>query len=618
MYTLIKNYLLKNFPIHNNSILSFLYLLGILLWPSSILLFKNIQFASNPILILISVISLIAFLANAPQNSLKELTQPNLIKLRDLIAIIFFLAIVTYLAFFIPMEMKYWIGLDEPVLLGQISPWYKYYDDCCARPMAGLEAYLGVSLMPDKIYGLLLANVIARFLTGFFIFLSVLVLSNGMKQLSIAAAILMIINPVESLRFTPGISLPYVGVTMYLTGAVSLFLLSLRNYSRLLLLISCAFLGVGFLHYESIFLVATILPLAVLMIQSERERTVWLVAWYAIMGFFAIRFFLFYNKNLSYQAHYYEKLNYSSILESLIVLVKPIILFVTFPTDYTIYSAWIISTIIAFALFCLLKAKNEKYNTVSKVGLLIAITFVFLALILALLPGILVVPLAASIPDFASDPTMRLEFVAAPFQAILISLICFLAASLFPKIKILFPVIISSIVLISIYNSFEFQRRGGNLNSYLDIQKESDILRRSDKLLNDLKPNEIIFFEISDDTPSPFGWGYHVFHMSCLLYGVPGYAGHKSDVNGLYHRNFSYPSDIHNTTNYTKLNGAQNVRILKIYQNNDVREIRDGFGSGKINLNLPISDRGFLGECTVPKAKRINGNIPFFGIKTSE
>lgn len=608
---MINKQLLQYFPVSVNSIFSFFFLLGILLWPSSTLLFESAGFLSSATLFFISLVSLMAFLANTPPKSLNELAQPSLINFRDLISITFFLATIAFFAFFIPMKMKYWIGLDEPVLLGQISPWYKYYDDCCARPMAGLEAYLGVSLVPGSIYGLTIVNVIARFLTGFFVFLSVLVLSNGMKQLSIAAAILMIINPIESLRFTPGISLPYVGVTMYLIGGISLFLLSLRNSLRFLLLISCGLLGVAFLHYESIFLVAAILPITVFMIPNIKERVVWVSAWYATMGFFALRFLLFYNKSSSYQAHYYEKLNYSSVFESLLVLIKPIIKFIALPTSYTFYTGWIISAIISIAAFHFLRTKNQKEIRISRVNLLTIIAITFFALFLAILPGVLVVPLAAFIPDFATDPTMRLEFVAAPFQAILVSLCCLLVASFFPKIKILFPLIIASIIFLSIYHSFEFQRRGGHLNSYLDFQKESDILRRSDVFLSNIRNDEIIFFEIPDELPSPLGWGYHIFHMSCLLYGVPGYAGHISDVDGLYHRNFPYPSNLGDTNNYTKLNGVKKVRTLRVDKNGYVQEIMGGFGAGKIDPNLPISDRGFLGECTVPKASRIRGNLPF-------
>ncbi len=520
-----------------------------------------------------------------------------------------FLAVLTWLAFYRPMLEHYWVGFDEPVLLSINTPWFDAYDKCCARPLAGLEAFLGNFIMPGKIDSLTIMSALERWILATSVFLLVIFLLPGAKSFALASGALMVVNPTELLRFTPGLSLPYGGAMMFLLLASCIFILSYSIASRLLLLLACGLLVVAFLHYETIFPVSVLLPALLWLLPARPQRLLWAIAWYSTTLLAAVRFILFFLRGSTYQSNYSQHFSLSSILENFPLLFKPIFRFISplyVPSSITLMPVAL--GVATFVFLLILDRSPPPPRKKAALAGLIAVVAVFVTI----LPEVSVPVLVKALPGPSSDPTMRLEFTPGPFQAIAWASLVGWVSSFFFRARYWFAGGIALLVTFSGVDSLQLQARKGELNAYLDFQHESNILRAAAPIIKQLPADSVIFFVIPDDEPSPLGFGYHPFHMSCLLFGRPAYAGHYSPAQGIRHRITAYPSPIGQADNYMSLMGVENLVLLVVGKHQNASELKVTLVEHQTSASRsPIVNNAF-GPCTIPIAKTLpNGELPF-------
>jgi hypothetical protein len=238
--------------------------------------------------------------------------------------------------------------------------------------------------------------------------------------------------------------------------------------------------------------------------------------------------------------------------------------------------------------------------------------FSLAALPLTLLPMIGVVSLMRAMPNFDGDLTSRLEFTSGPFQAIAWAAAVGWVASFLPRPQYWFAAGISVLVSCSVLSSLELQANNGTLNAYLNFQKESDIFRAAAPMIQRSPAGSTIFFVIPDDKPSPFGFGYHPFHMTCVLFGRESYAGHYSPDAGFRRRNTSFPSSIDQPDNYTRLTGFKDLLVLSVDDDGNVTELKLTPEEMQAANPAAAKTTGGLGLCSSPVAAlRANGDLPF-------
>jgi hypothetical protein len=524
------------------------------------------------------------------------------------------LGILTWLAFYKPMLEHFWVGYDEPMLLSITTLWFSPYDVCCARPLAGLEAYLGNLLMPGNIDSLPIMQAIERWLLGVGVFLFLVSLLPEAKTFAVAAGFLTVVNPTELLRFTPGLGLPYGGAIMFFVFAIYFFISSYNLASRLLLLFACGFLGIAFLHYESILLVSTIVPFLLWSLPTKPQRGLWAAAWFATTFLFLARFAIFLVSGPAYQSSYSRRYSFSAVIEYFPLVFKPIFRFITPIYDRSLLTPLPATLGIATFIFlvfivgCFKKGLYPQRRQMKFVGL-----FSLAAVALTILPGTGVANFVKkAIPNFDGDLTLRLEFIPGPFQAIVWAAAVAWGSSFLFRSQYWFAAGISVLVSCSVLNSLELQAKKGTLNTYLDFQKESDLFRAAAPIIQRSPADSTVFFVIPDDTPSPFGFGYHPFHMTCLLFGREGYAGHYSAKFGFRPRNTAFPSPIDEKENYGTLPPFKNIVILSVDNDQNVTELElePSEMQSAILASSKAADR--IHNCTTPRANaRPNGDLPF-------
>jgi hypothetical protein len=590
------------------SALTFLLILSAVGYP----LLTGAHFAATIFCAIVALGSAIVFCRQGATYEVSASSRPDL-SLVFLTAVC--LGILTWLAFYRPMLEHFWAGYDEPVLLSMNSPWYDYYDKCCARPLAGLEAYFGNLVMPGDIGSLPFVNAVERWLLAVGLFLFMISLIPEAKLFAVATGLLMVVNPAELLRFTPGLGLPYGGVMLFFILASFLFISSYNSASRLLLLLGCSLLGIAFLHYESIFLVSTIIPVLLWWLPARPQRSLWAAAWYSTTFLLLLRFAIFFFSGQTYQSNFARRFTIRTLFENFPLLIKPIFRFITPIYDRNIFTPLPATLGVATFLFLAFIIGNpnsqpEGFASQRK-QMKFVWSFSLAAITLAILPLIGVASFLRTIPNLDGDLTSRLEFTPGPFQAIAWAALIGWASSFLPRSRYWFAAGISVLISCSVLNSLELQANKGTLNTYLDFQKESDIFRAAAPMIEHSPVGSTIFFVINDDKPSPFGFGYHPFHMTCLLFGRESYAGHYSPRFGFRQRNTAFPSPIDQADNYTPLTGFTNMIVLSVDNDQNVTELKL---TPEMEFWNSASSKptGGSGSCAVPVASaRPNGDLPF-------
>jgi hypothetical protein len=522
---------------------------------------------------------------------------------------------LTWLTFYRPMLEHFWIGYDEPVLLSINDFWFSTYDKCCARPLAGIEAYFGNLIMPGTIKSLPLMQALDRWILSVGLFLLMISVLPNQALFAVAVGILMVVNPTEVLRLSPGLTLPYSGAMMFLIFASYIFVLSYSLASRPLLLLACALLGIALLHYETIFLISTITAAILWLLPAKPQRMLWATAWSLTITLAVVRFVILLFGSSLYQRSYAQHLSLSSLFENFPVLFNPLFRFITPISLHNFFEPFPLAAGFGVFVFLIFVARHFSQQTKDHASARTRISIVSLVslggIALALLPEITVPTFLKTIPNFDGDLTSRMEFTPGPFQSILwASAVGWISLFLF-RSQYWFAAGISILVSCSVVNTSALQAKNGSLNTYLDFQSESEIFRAAAPIIQRSPADSIIFFVIPDDRPSPFGYGYHPYHMSCLLFGREAYAGHYSPSYGIRQRATAFPSAIDQLDNYAPLKGIKNLVMLDVDDNNNVTELK--LTSADVQASEPAtkSNKTF-GPCVIPTAKALpNGDLPF-------
>jgi hypothetical protein len=353
-------------------------------------------------------------------------------------------------------------------------------------------------------------------------------------------------------------------------------------------------------------------PVLLWLLPVKPQRLLWAAAWYLTAFLAFVRFAVFFFGGSTYQSNYVRQFSFSSLFKYFPLLFKPIFRFLTPLFDQQLFT--LLPMALGIGTFVLLifvvmrfsrKAKEplipaRRQTAIIGLASLVAVT-------LTLLPEISVPALLKAMPNFDGDLTSRLEFTPGPFQAIAWVAAIGWISSFLSRPQYWFAAGISILVSCSVLDAVELQAKHGTLNTYLDLQKESDILRSAAPMIQQSPPDTVIFFAIPDDSPSPFGFGYHPYYMTCLLFGRESYAGHYSPKYGIRRRATAFPSPIDAADNYVPLKGIKDLIVLSVDDQQNVTPI-------EIQPSEPaeLKTSGTSGPCLIPQAKALpNGDLPF-------
>ena len=221
------------------------------------------------------------------------------------------LGALTYLCFYGPLQIHFWVGIDEPLnfeadtLLGwlQVSKWM---DAWVNRPLLVLPCALAQALAPGRIEGFLWLGAGLCWINGLLLFALLSELLPRARVLPVAAAVLLIIDRSDASRFLVMYTSNFYWTALaLLLAALWLFVRSYRLGSRLLLCVSCLLLGGSLLCYEAAYPLAVLAPVLAWFHREHRRRLpVWAWAWVGTVGLLAVRFLLFLanSRAKSYQA----------------------------------------------------------------------------------------------------------------------------------------------------------------------------------------------------------------------------------------------------------------------------------------------------------------------------
>jgi hypothetical protein len=576
----------------------------------SMLYFPAISVWVNPLIkiavALVGVAILVVFIRSGTESR-SQIDWP-LVRYSALISIL--LAALTYCVFYRPMLENFWVGYDEPVLLSIKNVWFDTYDQCCGRPLAGFESFLGNVFMPGNIYSLPITLAVERWFLAVFVFLSMLSILPNARNFVFAAGILVVVNPTETLRFVPGLSTPYLGALIFLFFAYVVFVFSYKRSSRTLLICSCALLWISFFHYETILPIAALAPFTLFLLPQKPELRLWMLAWCLTMANAAIRFLIILLAFRPYQSNYTK--GFWSSFDNIPLLFNPIFKFISpiFSTPFAIVPVLAgIATLVSIFLFAQFYRSPESEATTRKqmaICTLIALAGVFFAI----LPEITVPNFTRLSPNYDGDLTSRLENTPGPFQSIAWAAAIAYLASFLSRANLFFAGGIALLVTASTMNSWETKSKPA-LNQHMSFQIESNIFRAAAPAILQSPADAVIFFAIPDDKPSPLGFGYHPFHMSCLLFGRPAYAGHLSPALGLKSRATAFPSSLEEKGNYYDLPVTKNLIAFSINNEGGVSQIQNVADLLKSHVQKN-SQPNAVSKCSLEIAgRKANGDLPF-------
>lgn len=207
--------------------------------------------------------------------------------------------------------------------------------------------------------------------------------------------------------------------------------------------------------------------------------------------------------------------------------------------------------------------------------------------------------------DFFENPSLRYLFYAAVPQSVFIASVVYLLSAHLFKSKVIYILVMIFIFLSWATKNYEFQEHKGAINSYVDYKVISNAFQGVERIIPPLDDNAVLFFVIDKNKNSPLGWGYHVLHMSCLMFGRPGFQGfidekgeyHIRGITGYKDESYAQPISLKNPVVFTVDNSGNVSRVLNPPANPDA--------------NVPAQ------QCAVRHDKhRINGFLPYLAPNT--
>jgi hypothetical protein len=494
--------------------------------------------------------------------------------------------------------MHFWAGMDEPVLFSMQHPWSTIYDQIAGRPLDGFEAWLANSIGgTTSSYLCLIIGL--RWLTSLALYaIAMNYLGPGGATVASISSMLFIVNPSEEMRFAL-FTIPYDGAVFFLTVAAATYLYSYAEGSRLWLIVSCLSLIISLLHYEAGFVIAAIFPVSLMGIEYRRSILSWIWAWYFTTTLLALRLLIiFFSSSHLYQRNYLIDL--ASVPNYILPLSSQ-----TFAFFYplTMLPSRTVGTVlgIAAALFSFtwgIRWLRQRTSAIPLTKLLALLSGSALLIFVLSVFEAFVAANQGQVPDFRENPTLRLEFFSAPLQALFWASLIAASGSLIAKrVRHVWVSSISGIfVYLAVVGGFELQARGGPVNPYLSYKIESAILREAARQIPNLDQSTVIFFSLPDQMNSPFGWGNHLYFMSCLMFGRPAYQGHVAEDGGLWHRVYGYAGPPSQAI-YAAL-GANKVAIFTVAPDYGVKYLETKYAPAAAS-NAPPAQ-----ACSIPRTDK--------------
>jgi hypothetical protein len=488
-----------------------------------------------------------------------------------LAALIFAVAVT---AFYIPMIQRFWVGMDEGFWISQTQQplWSDFFDSFANRPMVNLGVQLANAFSPQSVDGYLWMAFILRLCTGLFTAGAVLELlprAKETKAVALVAAILFIANPSEVSRFL-AISLPVYHIAVFtFTGAVFLFLYSYRIQRRSLLLLSCIFLGISLLSYETGFPLAALVTLFPWLLRRNRHRLLWAYAWFGTWAVLAARFavYLWIGGEGTYQALAGSSLSINTLLYNLRVQLLPLFTYFKLTLEALAYFwPWGLAAFLVVIVLLWQATRNVTFTPNSRPywqGLLIIALLIFMGTV----PYFVLAPIID--PTLAANlATFRTQYYSAPAQAAAYAVAIGLVGrrSAKPNLtRIWYCLVPAVLVMSSVMEGLHLQQTSPVLRG-VQFDRIAAIFRQVDQLVPNLPSDAAVFFVVHEHMPTPFGGDYPLVALSCARLGVPAYHGSYSPQVGWLPRT----STGYLPANYSNVFSFKNVVAFGITPDNTV------------------------------------------------
>jgi hypothetical protein len=418
--------------------------------------------------------------------------------------------------FYLPMRSQFWMGGDEIyVLQNGIEGWSAIprFDSMNNRPFTPLASILAAQLT-DTIDGYLWVALASRYLTALFLFGLTRVLV-GEDGLALVAAVLFVVNPSEPTRFLAVYMQGYNTVVIATVASLALFVHSYDRVNRVLLLISCASLGMALSLVEAVFLLAILWPLVVLWRGARRPHTwVWVSGWAATVFLFAARVVHFQLTNSqSYQQSLIPtSIHFSQLAVNFFRQLLPTLAFAR--VNEVSVGHWLAAA--PLFLLCLvgIAAVGVATNITRKRLIVVSVGSV-VAIVLSVL---LYMPISGILSS------IRTQFLAAPAQAVLWAMFIGLVSTWVPRSYKRWTVAVAAgfLVLTATAGAFEEQPHRP-INPSVTFEKTVSIVRQVLDLAPAVKPETRLVFIFSPRADSPLGWDYYVHYLSQYILGVDGF-----------------------------------------------------------------------------------------------
>jgi hypothetical protein len=469
--------------------------------------------------------------------------------------------------FYLPMRSQFWMGGDEiHVLQDGIEGWSAIprYDSTNNRPFTPLASILAAQLA-DTIDGYLWVALASRYLTALFLFGLTRALV-GEDGLALVAAVLFVVNPSEPTRFLAVYMQGYNTTVLAAVASLSLFAYSHRRVNRVLLLVSCALLGVALSIVEAVFLLSILWPLIVFWRGARRPHTgVWVSGWAATVFLFAVRTLHF---QLTASSSYQQSLiptsfHFDQIATNFLRQLLPTLSFVhvnAASVDHWLVGALLFILCLAgVALLGGTKSGLVKRLIVAAAGSLVAIALS--VLLFTLISGV--------------HASIRTQFLAAPAQAVLWAVLLGSVSTRLPVSFRQVGVAVTTALLVLNTTAGAFEEQTHRLvNPAVRFEKTRSIVHQVLQIAPAVKPETKLAFTFNPETGTPLGWDYYVHDLSRYILGVDGFQLGYVDSLGIGNKLTQtgvtqiYGPDLSYLTRYDQLiafdiDAAGTVRLLQ-------------------------------------------------------
>jgi hypothetical protein len=425
----------------------------------------------------------------------------------------------TVAGYFLPMQHQFWGGGDEiSVLQHATRSWdsFQEYDLRYGRPLTPLGYRLAGNLTDTGVDGYVWIATALRLLTGTLVYGVVRHLLPRNGALAMVAAVLFFVSPTEGSRFLAVYMQGYMIPLLFTLLALLLYLRSLVRENRVLLLLACIVLAMGLLGVEVTYLIALFIPL--LLILRYRKHPclpTWLFAWFVTMSLFALRFliFLLLNRGSNYQL---DIASGGSPLEGLAAQLMPTMEYLRIVGAST--AQWLYGGLVAVVVMMgVLYVFRQQSVALTSRQWIVSSVVCAVGLLMAIVPYV-------SLPlDSVLSDRFRTQYFAAPFQALLWSLVLAGVVIIFFKASMrrwLVGAMGILVALATVNNLTADARR--NFNPATSYERVAHFVEQVRALAPGFVPGTFLIYVLDEGITSPIGWNYSVFMLSQSTLGAPG------------------------------------------------------------------------------------------------